>query len=165
MPRPALVIWRLTFANTRMRKCLWESMKRPLFAGFFYAFTCVGGSELFVLSDRRRARCFHSQHTLRRYFPFIIPAASSPLFILFTLPRLSAWFHSAICFPVFHQLQCDTQLEFISTEASGVRRWFFVRCRLVSVLVHVCTLQIPTNDTPSCVADYFLLSSIYFYLI
>lgn len=89
---------------------------------------------------------------------FYIPVASSPLFILFTLPCLSAWFHSAICFAEYSSLSSATVQYTV-----GVHRYWSIRSAILVLCVAlfscVCACVHPsncTNDTPSSAADYFL---------
>lgn len=135
----------------------------------FYTFTCVGGLELFVLSDGGHTWCFHPQHTLRCYISLLYPCSiiSSFYFVYTTLPLCLIPFCHMFCgiFESFHQLQYNTQLEFVGTEASGVQSWFFVWHCLV-VFVHVCTLQIAQMTLPAAQPTIFfgcLLSPIYCY--
>lgn len=80
----------------------------------FYTFTCVGGLELFVLSDGGHTWCFHPQHTLRCYISLLYPCSiiSSFYFVYTTLP---------LCLIPFCHMFCGIFESFISY--STIHSW------------------------------------------
>lgn len=113
--------------------CFWQD---------FYAFACVCGLDVFVLSDSRHTCCFPSQRTDRQaLYPSSI--ISPVYFCLHYLPPLLGSILPYVLQNIwgFHRLHCNAQLEYFSTEASGVAMLTNTACMnylIPCVAVFVC---------------------------